>query len=70
MSRKKVKRRRYSADERALYLLGQWDSNYAYPRNTRCGRLQDGASNHPSYKAGRADGKKRLDDFIRKRYGE
>ena len=54
-----VKRRRYSADERALYLLGQWDSRYAYPKNTRCGRLLQGAAYHPSYVAGKADGKKR-----------
>lgn len=56
-----VKRRRYSADERALFLLGQWESRKAYPLRSRIGRLEDKVNNrHPSYKAGLAHGEKML----------
>ena len=52
-----VKRRRYSADERALYLLGQWERRQAYPFDSRIGRLEDKVNyRHPSYLAGKRHG--------------
>ena len=58
-----TKRRRYSADERALYLLGYWDTGADFPSGSRMNRLQNGDEYlfHPSYKAGKKSGEKSIE---------
>ena len=58
MSRKKVKRRRYSSEERLLYFLGYWDSDAMFRHGSRMRRLQEDDEYllHPSYKAGKKAG--------------
>ena len=64
--KKKSNRKKYSSDERMLYVLGQYDSKNSYEKSTRMGRLlKKVEAKHPSYIAGVTDGAKKRVKFMR-----